>query len=172
MKYIYTLSALAILALFTGCQSVNSAITPAANVTTDDFDGSKIVRQSPVSSSSSLTEDWHTLGFDYSSNTPNKVFMTAGVAGTKNIFGLDFNVGGRIIKASEASLVTEYDSWSTRRFSVSYGDFIAIATAPSVKMKVSGANKYSVSSFGTSTNALVNKKFPPFLQKLQSARSN
>ena len=147
-------------------------MTPASKVSTDDFDGSKIVSQAPVSSSSSLTEDWHTLGFDYTSKTPDKVYVTAGVSGTDNIFGLDFNIGGRIIQAQQASLTTDYDSWSTRRFCVSYKDFIAIATALSVKMKVSGANKYGVSSFGTSTNALVNKKFSPFLQKLQVVRSN
>ena len=151
---------------------MNSAMTPASKVTTDAFDGSKIVSQAPVSSSASLTEDWHTLGFDYTSKAPDKVYLTAGVQGINNVFGLDFNVGGRMIAANRASLTTEYDSWSTRRFWVSYKDFIAIATAPSVKMKVSGANSYGVSSFGTSTNALVNKKFPPFLEKLQSARTN
>jgi hypothetical protein len=151
---------------------MNSAMTPASKVTTDAFDGSKIVSQAPVSSSASLTEDWHTLGFDYTSKAPDKVYLTAGVQGISNVFGLDFNVGGRMIAANRASLITEYDSWSTRRFWVSYKDFIAIATAPSVKMKVSGANSYGVSSFGTSTNALVNKKFSPFLEKLQSARIN
>ena len=172
MKYTLTSSAIAILVLLNSCQDMNSAMTPASKVTTDDFDGSKVVSQAPVSSSASLTEDWHTLGFDYTSKTPDKVFVTAGVQGINNIFGLDFNVGGRMIQGNQASLTTEYDSWSTRRFWVSYKDFIAIATAPSVKMKVSGANKYGVSSFGTATDALVNKKFPAFLQKLQAARSN
>lgn len=158
--------------LLGSCQDINSAMTPASKVTTDNFDGSRIISQDPVSSSASLTEDWHTLGFDYTSKSPDKVFVTAGVQGINNVFGLDFNVGGRMIHAQEASLTTEYSAWSSRRFYVSYKDFILIATAPSVKMKVSGTNKYGVSSFGTSTDALVNKKFPPFLQKLQSARSN
>jgi hypothetical protein len=174
MKHTLTTSAMAMLLpiLLGSCQDMNSAMTPASKVTTDDFDGSKIVSQEPVSSSASLTEDWHTLGFDYTSKSPDKVFVTAGVQGINNVFGLDFNVGGKMIHAQEASLTTEYSAWSTRRFYVSYKDFISIATAPSVKMKVSGANKYGVSSFGTSTDALVNKKFPPFLQKLQAARSN
>lgn len=174
MKFARTTSAIAILIpiLLGSCQDFNSAMTPASKVTTDAFDGSKIVSQEPVSSSASLTEDWHTLGFDYTSKSPDKVFITAGVQGINNVFGLDFNVGSRMIHAQEASLTTEYGAWSTRRFYVSYKDFISIAIASSVKMKVSGANQYGVSSFGTSTGALVNKQFPPFLQKLQAARSN
>lgn len=152
------------------CQDMNAAMTPQTKVTTDSFDGSTVVRQEPVSSSASLSEDWHTLGFDWTSRTPDVVFLTAGVSGTNNVFGLDFNVGGKMIRAQEASLTTEYGSWSTRRFKVSYKEFEAIATAPSVKMKVSGANSYGVSSFGTATNALVNKKLPAFLQKVQAAR--
>jgi hypothetical protein len=149
------------------CQDVNSALTPATKTSTDDFDGSTVVRQPPVSAASSLAEAWHTLGFDWNSRTPEKVFLTAGVQGTANIFGLDFNVGGHFITASETEIVTDYGPVSTRRFAVSRADFVKIATAPSVKMKVSGAHGYGVSSFGTATNALVNKKFPQFLQKLQ-----
>lgn len=75
-----------------------------------------------------------------------------------------------MIQAHQASLTTEYGSWSNRRFWVSYKDFISIATAPIVKMKVSGTNTYGVSSFGTTTNALINKKIPAFLEKLHAAR--
>lgn len=156
--------------LFNSCQSMNSAMTPATKVTTDDFDGSKVISQPPVSSSASLAEDWHTLGFDWNSRTPDQVFLTAGIQGINNIFGLDFNVGGKTITAHSASLSTEYDSWSTRRFVVSRREFEAIATAPLVKMKVSGANSYGVSSFGTSTDALVGKKFPAFLEQLRASR--
>ncbi|MES2476445.1 MAG: hypothetical protein V4640_11750 [Verrucomicrobiota bacterium] len=158
------------LPVLTGCQTVNSALTPATQVTTDDFDGSKVVRQEPVSSSNSLTEDWHTLGFDWTSRTPDKVFLTIGVHGINNIFGLEFNVGGRTISAPSASMTTELGPWSTRRFVVSYGEFATIASAPMVKMKVSGANTYGVSSFGTATDALVGKKFPAFLEQVQAAR--
>lgn len=145
-------------------------MTPSVRVAADDFDGSKVISQAPVSASASLGEDWHTLGFDWNSKTPDKVFLTAGVQGINNIFGLAFNVGGRTITAQTASLTTEYSSWSTRRFAVSYRDFETIATAPVVKMKVSGANSYGVSSFGTSTKALVGKKFPEFLQQVRSSR--
>lgn len=158
--------------ILTGCQSVNSAMTPGVRVTTDDFDDSKVIRQDPVSSSASLTEDWHTLGFSWNAATPNKVYLTVGVYGTQNIFGLAFNVGGRTITAETASLTTEYGPWSTRRFAVNYSDFETLATAPMVKMKVSGANTYGVSSFGTSTNALVGKKFPAFLQQVRTAKGS
>jgi len=171
MKTTFTLLAFAYLScVFTSCQSVNSAMTPSIRVSSDDFDGSKIISQAPVSASASLGEDWHTLGFDWSSKTPDKVFVTAGVQGINNIFGLAFNVGGKTITAQNASSTTEYSSWSTRRFEISYREFETIATAPVVKMKVSGANSYGVSSFGTSTNALVGKKFPEFLIQLRNAR--
>jgi len=39
-------------------------------------------------------------------------------------------------------------------------------------MKATSGNTYGVSSFGTSTKALVNKKFPPFLAKVGSVRGN
>ena len=158
------------LTLLNSCQTMNSAMVPSARTSSDDFDGSKIVRQEPVSSSSSLTEDWHTLGFDWSSRTPDKVFLTAGVRGTNNVFGLAFNAGGKLITAQPASLTTEYGPWSTRRFVVSFREFEAIANAPLVKMKVSGANAYGVSSFGSSTNAVVGTKFPSFLQQVNAAR--
>jgi hypothetical protein len=145
-------------------------MVPPTRTSVDDFDGSKVIRQEPVSSSSSLTEDWHTLGFDWSSRAPDKVFLTAGVYGTNNVFGLAFNVGGKLITAQSASLTTEYGPWSTRRFVVSYREFETIASAPLVKMKVSGANAYGVSSFGTSTSAVVNAKFPGFLQQVRAAR--
>ena len=166
----HLLAALLIVPILTGCQTMNSAVTPATKVTTDSFDGSKVINQPPVSSSASLAEDWHTLGFDWNSRTPDKVFLTAGVQGINNVFGLAFNVAGRTITAQPASLTTDYSAWSTRRFYVSYREFEAIATSPLVKMKVSGANSYGVSSFGTSTNALVGKKFPEFLQQVRSSR--
>jgi hypothetical protein len=117
-----------------------------------------------------LTEDWHTLGFEWSSRTPEQIFLIAGVKGINNVFGLAFNVGGKVITAQPASSTTEYGPWSTRRFVVSLREFETIANAPLVKMKVSGANTYGVSSFGTSTNAVVGTKFPGFLQQVRAAR--
>lgn len=178
MKYtLYTFAALAVLSSLTSCSDMSSAMTPSAKVIKDDFDGSNIIRQNPVSSASKLSESWHSLGFEYVSSQPNKVFLTARTQGVNNIFSLDFNVGGKFIKAKTASLTTDYNTskyggWSDRRFYVSYSDFVAIATAPSVKMKASGGNTYGVSSFGTSTKALVNKKFPSFLAKVKALKGN
>ena len=156
--------------LLNGCQSYNAAMTPRTKVAVDDFDGSRVITQPPVSSSASIAEDWHMLGFDWNSRTPDKVFLTAGVHGTNNVFGLDFDVGGKVITARPASLTTEYGPWSTRRFVVSRKEFETLATAPLVKMKVSGANSYGVSSFGTSPRALVGSKFLSFLQRLEENR--
>jgi len=157
-------------AVLPSCQSYNAAVTPSTKVTADNFDGSKVINQPPVSSSASLAEDWHTLGFDWNSRTPDKVFLTAGVQGINNVFGLAFNIAGKTITAQPASLTTDYSAWSTRRFYVSYREFEAIATSPLVKMKVSGVNSYTVSSFGTSTGALVGKKFPAFLEAVRASK--
>ena len=151
------------------CYSVNSALTPSIKVLTDDFDGSKVIYQKPVSSSSKLTEHFHTLGFDWTSKTPNRVFLSAGAPGITNIYGLSFNVDGTLVSARLASNLTEYGDWSTRRFYVSYSDFVKLANAQVVKMKVTKNNTYTVSSFGKSTSAVVNKKMTPFLAQVHQA---
>lgn len=82
-----------------------------------------------MSSSSKLTEHFHTLGFDWTSKTPNRVFLSAGAPGITNIYGLSFNVDGTLVSARLASNSTEYGDWSTRRFYVSYSDFVKLANA-------------------------------------------
>lgn len=171
MKHVLLLSSLCLTAAaFSSCKSYTELMTPSARISSDSFDGSKVINQPPVSAAASMSENWHTLGFDWNSRTPDKVFVTAGAPGTQNIFGLAFNVGGKVITARSVSLMTEFGVSSTRRFAMNYRDFETIATAPLVKMKVSGANSYGVSSFGTSTKALVNAKFPGFLQQVQAIR--
>ena len=172
---IIRLSLLATSLFLVSCQSYNNAVTPKAKVITDDFDGSKIVMQSPISSASKLSEPWHLLGFDYNSKTPGTVYLTAVTQGINNVFGLEFNADGKFIKTSRVSVSTDlkfsrYGDKSQSRFTIPYNDFVTISNSSSVKMKIVKANSYSVSSFGTSTRALVNSKFQSFLEKTASLR--
>lgn len=169
-KYPICIIACASLVLLSSCGSMMNAMTPQTKVVTDDFDGSLLVRQESVSASSSYSEDLHTLAFDWSSRTPDIVFLTAGVKGIHNVNGLEFNAGGNRIVAKTASTTTEYGDWSTRRFAVSFRDFEKIATASVVKMKVVGNNSYGVSSFGPTSAAPVSVKLPNFLQKVRAHR--
>jgi len=155
-----------------GCTSMNDALTPSLQLIKDDFDGSLIVRQQPVSAASGLSDTWHTLGFEWSQKTPNVVYVTAGVQGITNIFELAFNADGRIIgNLKMASAQTDYGQWSTRRFAMSWDEFLAVAAAKEVKMRVSRANDYTVSSFGPAhPNALVNAKLVPFVEKVRDLR--
>lgn len=153
-----------LLLFISSCASFNDAMTPSAKLTKDKFDGSILVTQKPVSSSSSISESWHTMGFDWSSTDPNRVYITIGISGIENITGVKFNVDGEIydnIKA--ASSTTEYGDWSTRRFVMGKASFITLTKAKSVKMRVSQINTYSVSSFGTEAPAIVNSKFEQFI---------
>ncbi|GAB60455.1 hypothetical protein RNAN_3479 [Rheinheimera nanhaiensis E407-8] len=47
-------------------------------------------------------------------------------------------------------------------------DFVKVAMGRDVKMKVTQIDTYTVSSFGLDrSGAIVNSKFPPFIQKLR-----
>jgi len=132
------------------------------------------VRQQPVSAASGLSDAWHTLGFEWSQKTPNVVYVTAGVQGITNIFDLAFNADGQVVdNLKTASAQTEYGQWSTRRFAMSWGEFLSVANAKEVKMRVSRANDYTVSSFGPAhPNALVNTKLAPFVAKVRDLRAS
>jgi hypothetical protein len=153
----------------TGCTSMNDALTPSLNTHKDSFDGALIVSQAPVSSSSSLTEGWHTMGFEWNQKFPDVVFLEVGTNGITNVQGVAFNVDGEIIEnITEASVLTKYGSWSTRRLVMPINEFVKVAKGRDVKMKLIQIDTYSVSSFGVSNSgAVVNSKFPPFLNKLK-----
>ncbi|TNC82772.1 MAG: hypothetical protein C9356_02570 [Oleiphilus sp.] len=157
----------------TACASMNDKMTPSVTVIKDQFDGSVIVRQEPVSAASSLSEGWHTLGFEWTQNHPDVVFLQVGVSGVTNVMGVAFNVDGEIIEnISKASTLTKYGNWSTRRLVMSYADFEKVARGKDVKMKVMQIDEYSVSSFGAANSgAIVNSKFEPFLDELWKARN-
>jgi|SRR5690554_709877 len=152
-----------------GCASFNDSMTPSMKVQKDDFDGSLIVSQSPVSAASSMKEAWHTLGFEWVQKFPDVVFIEVGVSGITNVVSVAFNVDGEIIEnVKQASSLTKYGDWSTRRLVIPIKDFSKIAAGKDVKMKVMQIDTYSVSSFGSANSgAIVNSKFPPFIEKLK-----
>jgi len=167
-----------------GCAGMNDAMTPSAHVQKDDFDGATIITQEPVNASN-ITDDWHLLGFDWTSRTPDSVYITVGVYGVSNISGVKFNVDGNIIDSTRpASTGTDYanatagmvmsgtggDTWSKRRFVMPLPDFRLLAAGSDTRIRVERINKYSVSKIGPSNgNAVVNVKFKPFLEKIAAA---
>lgn len=161
-----------IVALLSGCAGMNDALTPSARVSKDDFDGTLIVHQPEVSAASSFGEPRHTLGFEWMQRTPGTVYVTVGTLGIRSVRALSFNADGRVIEnLAQASRTTEFDKhFSSRRFAMKLDDFVAVAKARSVKMRVGGINDYSVSSFGTETEAIVQTKFAPFLAEVERLR--
>lgn len=164
-----------VLFILAGCAGLNDSLTPDAKVSTDPFDGTKILAQTPVSASSKLSEDWHTLGFTWRNDTPQIVYLTAGMQGVDNISNIAFNVDGEIIKRiPQASILTDYGdntelvAWSTRRFAIHLNDFLKLSQGKDIKMKVEQIDTYTVSSFGSSNpNAQVNAKLTKFVTLLK-----
>ena len=158
--------------LLAGCAAgaaINDAFTPSLEILHEEFDNSTIVRQLPVSASKGIGDSWHTLGFEWSTKTPRTVFVTAGTRGITMVNALAFNADGVMVTAIErASYYTETDKgWSESRFAMSIEDFLKIARAQDVKMRLSQGNDYSVSSFGPAhPNASINTKFQPFTMKI------
>jgi len=169
-------SILALVVVLAGCASTMDAMTPSASVIKDDFDGTIIVRQPLVNAASSLSEPFHTLGFEWYQRTPDAVFVTAGFAtGVRSIQAVAFNADGKVIQGLKpASVLTDFDragglASSSRRFEMRLDDFVVIATADVVKMRVEGINDYTVSSFGPGAGiAVVNMKFAPFLEQVRA----
>lgn len=162
-----------------GCTGFNDAMTPGVEVIQDQYYGTSIVRQAPVSAAQSLSEAWHTLGFEWVEKTPNRVYITAGIEGVRYLTGVEFKADGSVIdKIEPAAIMTELEyyavdlpTWSGRRFVMSWDDFQVIATAQTVLMRLDHVDKYSVSSFGQSRpKAIVTAKFGPFLAKVREIR--
>jgi hypothetical protein len=160
-----------------GCATINSTLTPGVSVEKDAYDDMTIIKQAPVSSASSWNDAWHTLGFSWYQKFPDKIFLDVGVCGTTDIIAVNFKIDDIVIEGGEASTTTDYGNyrsqWSIRRFSVSLNDFIKIATASDVRMKVYQINTYSVSRFGSAySDSLVNVKIKPFMEKVREALIN
>jgi hypothetical protein len=170
-------AALCLAFLLCACAATNDMLTPSASTFTDDFDGSKIVRQAPVGASGSFSEPVQTLGFEWTAKDPEWVYLTAGVAfGARSglVTGLAFNADGGFITAEQASpfVKSQYRTQSGV-FRVSLHDFERIASAKVVKMRIDGAGQYTVSSFGPEAGgAIVTTKFAPFLDQVRAARGD
>ncbi len=163
--------------LLLGCgAALNSALTPSVSSKIDPFDGAVIIEQPPISAASKMGEVSHTMGFEWAESHPDTVYLTIGSPGITSVQSVAFNVDGEIIDTAKAvSQFTDmkrddYGGRSTRRLSISLSDFKKIASGKLVKMKVSAIDTYTVSSFGTSTQATVGPKFEPFLQKVAEAK--
>ncbi len=157
---------------------IKDSATPSLSVIKDEFNGSTVVQQEAVRSSSSLSEGWHALGFEWHQKTPEIVFVTAGANWSVTITDLAFNADGEVIsgirpvRASPEYRSREHGSWSTRRFAMSWQDFLKIANAKSVKMKLVRVDDYTVSSFGPDhPGAVVNARIAPFVAKVRELRS-
>lgn len=167
-KYL-KISSVALVIAISGCSNMNDAMTPSMRAQQDPFDGALVISQAPVSASSSLAEGWHTMGFEWSQKFPDVVFIEVGTNGITNVQGVAFNVDGEIIEnIKEASTLTKYGSWSTRRLVMPLNDFVKIGQGKDVKMKLIQIDTYTVSTFGSNySGAIVNSKFPPFISKLR-----
>ena len=171
MKRIFALAAA--LAL-TGCAGFNDAMTSSLEVRQDDFDNSIVVVQQPIGSGSDLSAGWTQLGFWWRNTNPEEVLITVGVAGIESVRGVAFRVDGRLIdSASPTSGVTDFNlnpflSWSFGYFVMPTGDFMALADASDVRMKVLLINGAVTSSFGPANpGAVVNPKLPAFADKVR-----
>jgi hypothetical protein len=166
------LLAFTVIFLLSGCADMANSLTPGVKVTKSEYDGTIEIIQASVSSSNSLSEAFHTLGFRWNEMAPEKVYLTVGVYGIGNVTGVAFNAdGNKLENIQTASNLTEYGDWSTRQFVMPLDDFKILATASDVKMKVSRIDKYTVSSFGqANTNAAISGKFLPFLARLNEIK--
>lgn len=171
MKRIF---ALAVVLALTGCADFNDAMTASLEVRQDDFDNSVVVVQQPIGSGSELSAGWTQLGFWWRNTNPEEVLITVGVAGIESVQGVAFRVDGRPIdSAAPTSGITDFNlnpylSWSFGYFVMPTGDFMEIADASDVRMKVRLINGAVVSSFGPANpGAVVNTKLPPFAYKVR-----
>ena len=168
-------------ALLGGCVStaeMNDMMSPSLRLMKDDFDGAQIVRQPPVSAASSMSDTFHSLGFEWTTKTPDLVYLVAEAPGISAIEEVAFNVDGKILNdVKTASTTTDYQTGSyggrsSRRFAIPLKEFELIAAGRDVKMRVSRINEYTVSAFGMEhPNAIVNSKFPAFIQKVHELQT-
>jgi len=164
------------LLLIAGCASVNDLMTPSVSVLADPFDDKIIIRQPPVSAASLVAEPSHVLGFEWNQKFPDIVLIAAGIErDSKPIQNIAFNADGNIFENFKlAANRTDLREASLSRFEMRFEDFLAVASAKVVKMRLDGVKTYTVSSFGTSVGggiAAVNLKFQPFLEKVRIARA-
>ncbi len=151
---------------------MNEVLTPGVSVAQDEFDNTAIVRQPPVSASSSMGEGPHLLGFSWYEKSPDTVYLTVSKLGILNIEGVQFMVDGEPLEPiRKASRLTDYgrstDRKSSRRFATTFSAFERLANAQDVRMRVESIDTYSVSKFGPANGiAVINEKFGKFLAEV------
>ncbi|MCL1138403.1 MULTISPECIES: hypothetical protein [Shewanella] len=168
--------------VMTGCTSINDAMTPSLSVTKDRFDDTLIIKQPIVPANSSFSDHQTGLGFEWKSSIPSEIILTVGISGIENIMGADFKIDGKDIPSPiTVGHLTQYPEknlsfgdmssvYSTRRMAMPIEDFIKMANAKQVKMRVQHIDTYSVSIFGREEMAIVGAKFKPFLSKLKELK--
>jgi hypothetical protein len=162
-----------------GCVSVGDALSPSASIIRDD-NGSKVaVWQPPVGSYSSPSDDQHGLGFWWSRTNPDVVTLEATVCslagavkndcGSSFVNDVSFDADGQSI----STLAETKTTGAAQKFRISRGDFVRIASAKKVLMKVHRRGEQTISTFGTEfPGALVNNRFPPFLAMIQEIQGD
>lgn len=164
--------------MLTACATTDETALAALQTFKDDYDGATIVRQVPVAAGTSSTESWSALGFEWRSKFSDRVVVTAGTKGVVKIDEVAFDVDGEPVKGLKAvSEFTDHggaaagERVSTRRFEMSWTEFVRMAAARSVRMRLVGASEIFVTSFGsTHFGAPVNAAFPPFVATVRRLR--
>lgn len=152
--------------VLSACASMNEALSPSTQVMKDEFDGSLVVRQQPVSAANGVREPWHTLGFEWSQKSPDTVYLLVAAHGAGNISEVAFNADGRIYDNLKVV------NGASGRFAMPWSSFLALAEAGSVKMKVARLDQYTVSSFGPKhPRAAVNPRIATFVTTVREVRA-
>jgi hypothetical protein len=170
MKILYSLIITFCLTI-AGCASVGDALTPSSTIM--DLGSAKLVSQqvAPVSSTAN-----HGLGFMWATTTPDTVIIEAkvhssigGYLGSKPT-DVVFDADGKTITCASKQNKIEGGIESTV-FSVSMDEFLAIANAKIVTMRITQYDKNTESKFGTEIpESFIGSRFQEFLTKIHEVR--
>lgn len=162
-----------------GCVSVGDALSPSTSIIRDDH-GSKVgVWQVPVGSYSSPSDNKHGLGFSWWRSSPDVVTLEATVysmagaitrdCGSSFVNEVSFDADGQTI----LTLAETKTTGAAQKFRIPMGDFVRIASAKNVLMKVRRRGEQTISTFGAEIpGALVNNRFSPFLAMIQEIQGD
>ena len=123
----------------------------------------------------SNAESGPNLGWAKDGRQPSIAIIGAGMSGIASVMGIQFRADGKLIDtAKRTNKLTDINAnQSMSRFAMPFDDFVTIATASDVRMRVDSIDNYVVSTFGKSNDgAVVNTKFSPFLAKIQELRAS
>lgn len=162
--------------LLSGCASVSESMLPDPQTITSDFDGSTEISLDPINASAGPDDSAQAVGFFWTSRQPDEVQALVWVPGIQSISAVSFNADGAIFDLTRSTTVlTQHgaaalDS-STRRFIMRLPQLDQIATAHTVKMKVSSGTSYTVSTFGKGhPRSYISMKLPAFAAAVSTRR--